>query len=151
MAECKSNNSLQMSPFFFVFFCSRLRSLFLLIFCPNDPIFSTFFVCFKAKSFNVLVNMVQLWGNLHLLYKAQCVCLFAIQIHSYQSISTKLGMKHPWGQGQSKVWLLMHLVEARSAESSRKTRKCLYLGNHWTDFNQNWCVDARVPCASIIF
>ena len=36
----------------------------------------------------------------------------------------------------------MNSVEVHSAEPSRKERKCPYLGNHWTDCNQNWCVDA---------
>ena len=62
----------------------------------------------------------------NLLYKAQfvcvcvCVCLFVIQIHSSQPISTKLGMKHPWGQGQSKVRLPMHSVELCSRRGTRK-------------------------------
>ena len=29
-----------------------------------------------------------------------CVCVFSIEIHSSRPISTKLGMKHPWRQGQ---------------------------------------------------
>ena len=67
------------------------------------------------------------------------VCLFvcsAIQIHSSKPIWTKVGMKHPYGQGQIKIRLLMYSVEVRSAESSRKKWKCSYHDNHWIDFNQ---------------
>ena len=49
------------------------------------------------------------------------VCLCAIQIHSSRPISTKLGTKHFGGQGQSKVRLLMHLVEPRSTKEPAKT------------------------------
>ena len=83
------------------------------------------------------------------LFVCLSVCLHvcsAIQIHNSLSIWTKIGMKHSSGQEQRKVTLLMHSVEPRSAKQPIKKRKCQYLGNHWTDFNQNWCMDAYTMC-----
>ena len=51
-------------------------------------------------------------------------------------------MKHPRGQGQTKVGLPMHSAEAPSDERSGKKSKCPHLGNRCTDFNQSWHVDA---------
>ena len=76
------------------------------------------------------------------------VCL-AIQIHSSRPISTKVGMKHPWWQGQTKVRLLMLLVKVCSAELNRKNRKCPYLGNCRTNLTKvGVCMHAE--CTSII-
>ena len=66
--------------------------------------------------------------------------VFSIQIHSSRLIWTKVCMKHPWGQGQSKVRLPMYSIKGRSAKPSRKNRKCSYFKNCWTDLNQSWRV-----------
>ena len=115
-----------------------------------------------------------------------CVCVFSIPIHSSQPIWTKLGTKHPWGQGRARsccrcirlncaaavepekmevpisrqllyrfgpklVCGCMYYVqvsifkvammEACSTEPCRKNRKCPYLRNRWTDFNETCRVD----------
>ena len=40
-------------------------------------------------------------------------------------------------------------IEDRSAELLPLNRKCRFLGNRRTDFNQNWCVDGSAMYKSI--
>ena len=53
-------------------------------------------------------------------------------------------MKHPLGQGQTKVRLPMHSVEEPSAELLPLDRKCQFIRNRWTDFVQRWQVDKDI-------
>ena len=85
-----------------------------------------------------------------------CVCVFSIQIHSSRPIWTKVSMKHPWGQGQGKVRLVLKPDHQEACTrpwnlQNRNQPTCYVLnnsgfhhrffGSHLTDFNQNWCVD----------
>ena len=42
------------------------------------------------------------------------------------------------------------MIETRSAELNRKKRKCPYLGNRWTDFNETWRVDGYTSGSIIL-
>ena len=41
-------------------------------------------------------------------------------------------------------------IEERTAEPSCKKRKCPYLGNRWTDFNETWRVDGYTSGSIIL-